>query len=130
MGFKNNIASTVNFVSTHKEDIKEYANLYMENKRLNAQIDHMNQQNALKLREIAERYTTQRLLIERVFGERSFALQAQYEALRKGLDTNNANIIIPALKSISDVICQNPVEQLAAYARALESTDDVLKLDF
>lgn len=130
MSIKNKIAGVANFVSEHNQEFKEYASFYMENKRLNAQIDQMNQQNQITLRKIAEKYATQRLLIERVFGERAFALQAQYEALRKGLDNNDANIILPALKSISDVISQNPVEQIAAYTRALESSDDLLKLDF
>ena len=130
MSIKNKIAGVANFVSEHNQDFKEYASFYMENKRLNAQIDQMNQQNQITLRKIAEKYATQRLLIERVFGERAFALQAQYEALRKGLDNNDANIILPALKSISDVISQNPVEQIAAYTRALESSDDLMKLDF
>lgn len=130
MSIKNKIAGVANFVSEHNQEFKEYARFYMENKRLNAQIDQMNQQNQITLRKIAEKYATQRLLIERVFGERAFALQAQYEALRKGLDNNDANIILPALKSISDVISQNPVEQIAAYTRALESSDDLLKLDF
>lgn len=130
MSIKNKIAGVANFVSEHNQEFKEYASFYMENKRLNAQIDQMNQQNQITLRKIAEKYATQRLLIERVFGERAFALQAQYEALCKGLDNNDANIILPALKSISDVISQNPVEQIAAYTRALESSDDLLKLDF
>lgn len=130
MSIKNKIAGVANFVSEHNQEFKEYASFYMENKRLNAQIDQMNQQNQITLRKIAEKYATQRLLIERVFGERAFALQAQYEALRKGLDNNDANIILPALKSISDVISQNPVEQIAAYTRALESSDDLMKLDF
>ena len=130
MSIKNKIVGVANFVSEHNQEFKEYASFYMENKRLNAQIDQMNQQNEITLRKIAEKYATQRLLIERVFGERAFALQAQYEALRKGLDNNDANIILPALKSISDVISQNPVEQIAAYTRALESSDDLLKLDF
>lgn len=130
MSIKNKIAGVANFVSEHNQEFKEYASFYLENKRLNAQIDQMNQQNQITLRKIAEKYATQRLLIERVFGERAFALQAQYEALRKGLDNNDANIILPALKSISDVISQNPVEQIAAYTRALESSDDLLKLDF
>ena len=130
MSIKNKNAGVANFVSEHNQEFKEYASFYMENKRLNAQIDQMNQQNQITLRKIAEKYATQRLLIERVFGERAFALQAQYEALRKGLDNNDANIILPALKSISDVISQNPVEQIAAYTRALESSDDLLKLDF
>lgn len=130
MSIKNKIAGVANFVSEHNQEFKEYASFYLENKRLNAQIDQMNQQNQITLRKIGEKYATQRLLIERVFGERAFALQAQYEALRKGLDNNDANIILPALKSISDVISQNPVEQIAAYTRALESSDDLLKLDF
>lgn len=130
MSIKNKIAGVANFVSEHNQEFKEYASFYLENKRLNAQIDQMNQQNEITLRKVAEKYATQRLLIERVFGERAFALQAQYEALRKGLDNNDANIILPALKSISDVISQNPVEQIAAYTRALESSDDLLKLDF
>ena len=130
MSIKNKIAGVANFVSEHNQEFKEYASFYLENKRLNAQIDQMNQQNEITLRKVAEKYATQRLLIERVFGERAFALQAQYEALRKGLDNNDANIILPALKSISDVISQNPVEQIATYTRALESSDDLLKLDF
>lgn len=130
MSIKNKIVGVANFVSEHNQEFKEYASFYMENKRLNAQIDQMNQQNEITLRKIAEKYATQRLLIERVFGERAFALQAQYEALRKGLDNNDANIILPALKSISDVISQNPVEQIATYTRALESSDDLMKLDF
>ena len=130
MSIKNKIAGVANFVSEHNQEFKEYASFYLENKRLNAQIDQKNQQNEITLRKVAEKYATQRLLIERVFGERAFALQAQYEALRKGLDNNDANIILPALKSISDVISQNPVEQIAAYTRALESSDDLLKLDF
>ena len=130
MSIKSKIAGVANFVSEHNQEFKEYASFYLENKRLNAQIDQMNQQNEITLRKVAEKYATQRLLIERVFGERAFALQAQYEALRKGLDNNDANIILPALKSISDVISQNPVEQIAAYTRALESSDDLLKLDF
>ena len=83
MSIKNKIAGVANFVSEHNQEFKEYASFYLENKRLNAQIDQMNQQNEITLRKVAEKYATQRLLIERVFGERAFALQAQYEALRK-----------------------------------------------
>ena len=38
--------------------------------------------------------------------------------------------ILPALKAISDTIAQNPLEQLAAYTKAIESDDEILKLDF
>ena len=52
------------------------------------------------------------------------------EALHKGLENNDAQIILPALKAISDTIAQNPLEQLAAYTKAIESDDEILKLDF
>lgn len=102
----------------------------MQNKQLNAQIDNVNKINETRLKIVAEKYETQRLLIERVFGERAFALRAQYEALHKGLENNDAQIILPALKAISDTIAQNPLEQLAAYTKAIESDDEILKLDF
>ena len=41
-----------------------------------------------------------------------------------------ALIILPALKSISDTIDNNPLEKLAAYTRSIESDDEIMKLDF
>jgi len=114
----------------HKKEIMQYADFYLKNKELNHQIDIVNKNNEVRLKLIAEKYETQRLLIERVFGERAFALRSQYEALHKGLENNDANIILPALKAISDTIANNPLEKLAAYTRSIESDDEIMKLDF
>jgi len=114
----------------HQKEIMQYADFYLKNKELNHQIDIVNKNNEVRLKLIAEKYETQRLLIERVFGERAFALRSQYEALHKGLENNDANIILPALKAISDTIANNPLEKLAAYTRSIESDDEIMKLDF
>lgn len=114
----------------HQKELKQYADFYLKNKELNHQIDVANMNNEVRLKLIAEKYETQRLLIERVFGERAFALRSQYEALHKGLENNDANIILPALKAISDTIANNPLDKLAAYTRSIESDDEIMKLDF
>ncbi len=130
MKIKEKAMSALSYTFEHRQEFKEYANFYLQNKKLNAQIDNVNKINETRLKIVAEKYETQRLLIERVFGERAFALRAQYEALHKGLENNDAQIILPALKAISDTIAQNPLEQLAAYTKAIESDDEILKLDF
>ena len=130
MKIKEKAMSALRYTLEHHQEFKEYANFYLQNKQLNAQIDNVNKINETRLKIVAEKYETQRLLIERVFGERAFALRAQYEALHKGLENNDAQIILPALKAISDTIAQNPLEQLAAYTKAIESDDEILKLDF
>ena len=130
MDIKKNTLGVLNYAVEHQQEFKQYTDFYLQNKELNRQIDLANQMNEIRLRLIAEKYETQRLLIERVFGERAFALRAQYEALHKGLDNNDPNIILPALKSISDTIANNPLEQLTAYTRAIESDEEIMKLDF
>lgn len=114
----------------HQKEIKQYVDFWFENKKLNHQIDVAKMNNEIRLKQIAEKYETQRLLIERVFGERAFALRSQYEALHKGLENNDANIILPALKAISDTIANNPLDKLAAYTRSIESDDEIMKIDF
>jgi hypothetical protein len=130
MNVKKRSVEALNFAIEHHQEFKDYASFYLQNKQINARLDQINQYNEIRLKLVAEKYETQRLLIERVFGERAFALRSQYEALHKGLENNDPAIILPALKAISDTICQNPLEQLAAYTQALESDNDVLKLDF
>ena len=114
----------------HQKEMKQLADLWVENKKLNHEIDVAKMNNEVRLKQIAEKYETQRLLIERVFGERAFALRSQYEALHKGLENNDANIILPALKAISDTIANNPLDKLAAYTRSIESDDEIMKIDF
>lgn len=120
----------LDYALTHHQELMEYANFYLKNKALNTQLDIVSKNNELRLKAIAEKYETQRLLIERVFGERAFALRAQYEVLHQGLEHNDPTLILSSLKAISDTIIQNPLEQLVAYTHAIESEDEVLKLDF
>ncbi|MCI6643430.1 MAG: hypothetical protein SOY99_05710 [Alloprevotella sp.] len=130
MEIKKNTINALNYAIEHQQELKQYADFYLQNKQLNLQIDQLNMINEVKLKCIAEKYETQRLLIERVFGERAFALRAQYDVLHKGLENNDPTIILPALKAISDTIAVNPLEQLVAYTHAIESDDEIMKLDF
>lgn len=124
------VTKVIDYALLHHQEIKDYADFYIQNKQLNAQINQMNRLTDARLRIIGEKYETQRLLIERLFGERAFALRAQYETLHKGLETNDAQITLFALKAISDTIAQNPLEELTAYTKELESDSQIMKLDF
>ena len=130
MEIKKQALAVVKGAVDHQKEMKQLADLWVENKKLNHEIDVAKMNNEVRLKQIAEKYETQRLLIERVFGERAFALRSQYEALHKGLENNDANIILPALKAISDTIANNPLDKLAAYTRSIESDDEIMKLDF
>lgn len=120
----------VDFIISNPQIVKEYTDLFIKNKELNLQLDIISKTSEVKLKYIAEKYETHRLLIERVFGKRAFALREYYEVLHKGLESDDTTLILSSLKAISDTIIQNPLEQLAAYTQAIESEGEILKLDF
>ena len=78
MNVKKRSVEALNFAIEHHQEFKDYASFYLQNKQINARLDQINQYNEIRLKLVAEKYETQRLLIERVFGERAFALRSQY----------------------------------------------------
>lgn len=71
-------------------------------------------------------------LLDKTFGERAGALDKHYQALDKGLESGNNELVIAALRGISGIVTTCPMESFQKTVDKMFSTqrDDVLELDF
>ncbi|MDE6257311.1 MAG: hypothetical protein K2M53_02895 [Muribaculaceae bacterium] len=112
------------------ENATKIGEYWVENKRINANIKVLKIQTNAALQRHAQYMMAMQNIATKAFAERHIALSKQYEALERGMDTNDREIIITALQCIADIVVKNPLEDLAKLAYVLKNPSQNLELDF
>ncbi len=103
---------------------------WIENKRINANIEALKIQTNASLQKHAEYMLTMQNIVARTFAERNTALSKHYQVLEKAMNSNDRELIIASLQGISSIVVKNPLEDIAKIAFALNNPSQHLELDF
>lgn len=103
---------------------------WIENKRINGNIKSLKIATSSALKMHAQTIQLMEKTIIATFGERNMALQKEYQALDYGMQSGDRDIILGALKGISDIVVKSPLEDVAKIAMELRDTKKPLLLDF
>lgn len=117
-------------IQTNPDLLKRSYEIWAENKRLDKEIEMVRIQNETEIIKITQRYELFRDVLISVFGERQTALHAHYKTLDKALENNDRELVIAALKGISSIVVQNPLESFAEFSKVLNDDNLNLNLDF
>lgn len=110
--------------------LSRIADLYEINKRNEAEIKKLETLSNLEIERMKTKYTFYQNALEMVMGQRDTALSAHYRVLNNAITDNNREEIIEALRGISNIVTNNPLESLANFARTIENPNATLELDF
>lgn len=109
---------------------KQYAEIWAMNKQYAKEISMLKESNKFELEKISKKYELARTYLERIFSERSKSLSRCYYTLEQALKDNDREIIIEALRNISKIVSDNPLESFDLLTKALDDPNKTLMLDF
>lgn len=134
--FVENAQSISNLVQQNQDIINKtldlshkIADVYSESQRLNAQIEFTKENTKVQLANIAAKYLTAKNVIEEIFAERKGALSAHYKVLDEGIRSGDKDLIVKAMREISNVVVSSPLEDLNSFIERYNDTSQPL-LDF
>jgi hypothetical protein len=86
----------------------------------------------VQLAQIATKFETCKLILDKVFQERQSALSAHYGVLDKAMKSNDREMIIGALRGISSIVVTSPLSDFKEIVNNWDnySKDKPLELDF
>jgi hydroxylamine reductase (hybrid-cluster protein) len=86
-----------------------------------AQFRAMEAATLAKIVAIQEKHRTARDILEKIFLERGIALHKYFEVLDKGLETDNIQLVVSGLNSVTHLIATNPLADFDTFYNAIES---------
>lgn len=123
------ISTNAEVISKTIDLASQITDVYAESQRLNAQVEITRERNKLEIARITAKFLTTKQLIEETFRERHLALNASYEVLQKGMNDNNVDLILAAMREIGAVVISSPLNDLKEFAKAFNDKSQPL-LDF
>ena len=109
---------------------KQAGEVWAMNKQYAKEISMLKESNKFELEKISKKYVLARTVLERIFSERSKSLSECYYTLEQALKDNDREIIIEALRSISKIVSDNPLEKFDLLTKTLDDSNKTLMLDF
>ena len=110
--------------------IRSAQSAWAENARMTKELEKIKEINNYRIIEMTERYALMRDTLSAIFGERFQALSAHYKVLEKGLESDNMELILGAIRGISCIVSTNPLENFQSFREALSNPNKPLELDF
>lgn len=110
--------------------VKQASEIWAMNKQYAKEISMLKESNKFELEKISKKYELARTYLERIFSERSKSLSECYYTLEQALKNNEREIIIEALRSISKIVSDNPLESFDLLTKTLDDPNKTLMLDF
>lgn len=100
--------------------------VYLESKR----IDNENLRLKNELVNIVADFKLKQGYLQAVFSERSKIIDKHFEAIDKGLRENNDELVLQGLRSASDFVSTNPLDDFDKFRNILLDKNAPLELDF
>ena len=73
------------------------------------------------LAQIRLKYDLYRQVFQRIFDERRDAIEKHFEILAKGMEKDDRELVLGALKGLGQIVATSPFSDLKALAEALET---------
>ncbi|MBE5103314.1 hypothetical protein [Priestia aryabhattai] len=103
--------------------IKVLGEAYTENQITEREIAKIHAQREVLLSEIRRKYDLYEKVFEQIFSERKVAIHKSFEVIDIGLETNDRELIVSGLHSLSKVVSSSPFTDLQKLSSALESNN-------
>lgn len=106
--------------------LNKAGNVYLESKR----IDNDNLRLKNELISIVADFKLKQGYLQAIFLERSKIIDKHFEAIDKGLRENNDELVLQGLRSASDFVSTNPLDNFDNFRNVLLDKNAPLELDF
>ncbi len=106
--------------------LNKAGDVYIESKRIDN--DNLRLKNELAV--IISDFKLKQGYLQAIFSERSKIIDKHFEAIEKGLRENNDELVLKGLRSVSDFVSTNPLEDFNIFRNALLDKNTPLELDF
>ncbi|MDE5418481.1 hypothetical protein L3049_10715 [Labilibaculum sp. DW002] len=107
-------------------DINQLANTWNESKRL----DNENLKIKGDIMNMALKFQQTQYTLDNIFSERRAVINKHFEVIDKGLKDGNDELLLQGLRSVSDFVSNNPLENFDKFCEVLDNEDETLELDF
>lgn len=106
--------------------------VWKTSKIIERDITAINAKTNIELTKIAAKYEMCQTALMGIFGERKEALQKHYQILDSALKENDREMVIVALKGVSDIVTTRPLEDFNKFLEVWNDTsnEETLKLGF
>lgn len=104
--------------------------VWQQNQQMSYELAHRQLETQAQIYAMTQRYALMRDTLTAVFGERHQALSAHYQVLQRGLEQDDNELLLAAMRGISDIVTTNPLERFQEFKAQLSDPTAVLELDF
>lgn len=110
------IENVCNVISTGFNAARDIAGFYADCKKINAQTEQLRMMTDIQMQSIAAKYELTRQFLCSTFQERGTALSKHYDVLDTAVLSGDREMIVNALKNISDIVTSSPLSDLEKFA--------------
>ncbi len=122
----NDVCGTVNNAVNSVRDIVGFV---ADMKSMHERSEQMRMMTDVQLSNIAAKFETTRMYMEKAFGERGEALDKHYGVLDNAIASGDREMIIAAMQGISNIVATSPLQDIEKFTAMFNDTSQQL-LDF
>lgn len=104
----------------------QLGNIYLESKRLDIRNAELNNE----LARIVSEFKLKQGVLNLIFSERGRIIDKHFEVIDNGLREGNDALILQGLRSVSEFVMKNPLEDFDNFKKAILDKNTPLELDF
>lgn len=106
--------------------VMQLGNIYLESKRLDIRNAELNNE----LARIVSEFKLKQGVLNLIFSERGRIIDKHFEVIDNGLREGNDALILQGLRSVSEFVMKNPLEDFDNFKKAILDKNTPLELDF
>lgn len=126
----NNFITAANdFCNQANVGIEHITQVYQQSMQLKRDVAAINAWTDVELAKIAAKYKSCETFLNKTFGEREKTLNKLYDQLDKAIESNDRELIIMAMKGMSDIVTSSPLSDFEKFVDLYNNASKPL-LDF
>ena len=118
------------FMSENKDIAHSVIDSYNTIQKNASDLKKLEMESKERITIITHKYQLVRDILAEAYGERFKALNAHYKVLDMALESDDREMIISSLKSISSIVQTNPIADFDKLKSILNNDNETLQLDF
>lgn len=123
------VDSVNNFMQSNQETMNMAKDIWNQSKQIELQAKQIDTWGNVQIAKTIAKFKTCQDFLERSFGERSGALNKNYEVLDNAVATGDREQILAVLKSISSIVTSSPLDDFEKFSELYDDESQPL-LDF
>lgn len=108
------------FIAT-KDTTSNLVSLYHDSVNIKERTKQMEIKSDLRLKELAIKYQASREYLTQIFQERRDSLNKTYDLMERAIASNDKEVILASLQSISNIVTSSPLKDFEAFAKMFDN---------